>query len=81
MAIVKGIGSKLSGLSLCARLSAVTVVLALVAALGVAAYTGERAGLWLAGAIALFAGVNIALWYVFGRGANSGDCGEADKTC
>ncbi len=44
-------------MTLCGQMSAITFVIALSAALGVAAGTGNSAGLNLAGAIVLFGGV------------------------
>lgn len=46
-------------MSLCGRMSAITIVLALCAALGVAAWTGDDAGLKLAAAVALVGGMGL----------------------
>lgn len=43
--------SRIKSMSLCGQMSAITFIIALSAALGVAAYTGDSAGLKLAGAI------------------------------
>jgi hypothetical protein len=53
--------NRIKSMTLCGQMSAITFVIALSAALGVAAWTGDSAGLKLAGAIVLFGGVGLLL--------------------
>lgn len=78
MAERRSVKDKIKGMTLCGRLSAATTALALAAALGVAAWTGEAAGLKLAAAIVLFAGVSAGLEYFSPTTTGSNSLGEAD---
>ncbi len=65
-------------MTLCGQMSAITIVLALCAALGVAAWTGESAGLKLAAAVALVGGMGL-LFEFLGPKPNHPDNADTER--